>query len=386
MNTLFRQRLSFVTLALAAGTLGHTQNLVIDGGLEDTLKCPQTIGRFYHPTNVNERYIAQWRATTLASPDLHNLCGFNGYQPYNGDGYAGIILYDPTEYREYITALLDTTLQQGVCYYVEAWVALSSGSTVAVDEFQMHFSIGVPLDMSFPPPGPLPLTTHLQAATAPTLTTYQRISGFFTATGGENAITFGNFQDNANTTLTTVSSVGQVQSYYYIDDVTVTQLDLGPDQLICAGDSAVILPNIQNPDLTYSWSDGSNGVTTTVGTAGIVTLTISGNGSCSATDAVMIEVDPCLSIENATPITNCPGMLWYGQDGNGTHSFLSPEPMRGTTLAVFDMGGRMIAAPWRWQAYELTIEMGVRTDGIYTAVVRSCGGVRVERFVHRSAN
>lgn len=273
------------------------QNLVTDPSLEDTLKCPQSIGRFYHPTNANERYIKDWRATTLASPDYHHTCGFNGYTPRTGEGYAGIILYDPTEYREYITALFDTPMEAGLCYYVECWVALSSGSTVAVDEFQFHFSNGVPLSMIFPPPGPLALAAHLEAGTAPTSTGYQRICGFYTAAGGEDAMTFGNFQDNANTTLTQVSAVGQVQSYYYIDDVTVTLLDLGPDQVICAGEQILLVPNIQCDELAYMWSNGFTVQTLSVGTAGIVSLTISGNGTCDATDEVMITLDPCAGVE-----------------------------------------------------------------------------------------
>ena len=275
----------------------RSQNLITDPGLEDTLRCPMSIGRFYHPTNTNERYIKDWRATTLASPDYHNTCGYNGYQPRTGEGYAGIILYDPTEYREYITALFDAPMQAGQCYYVECWVALSSGSTVAVDEFQFHFSDDVPLSMAFPPPGPLPLTAHLQAEAAPTSTSYQRICGFYTAVGGESAMTFGNFQDNANTTLTQVSAVGQVQSYYYIDDVTVTLLDLGPDTALCVGEQMLLVPNIQCDDLAYTWSNGSNAQTLSVSTAGIVSLTIDGNGTCAATDAVQITLDPCAGVD-----------------------------------------------------------------------------------------
>lgn len=288
---------SIVTVVLAfTCTSLYAQDLVIDPGLEDTLKCPLTIGRFYHPTNANERYIKDWRATTLASPDLHNLCGFNGYQPRTGEGYAGIILYDPTEYREYITALMNPPMQAGQCYYVECWVALSTGSTVAVDEVQFHFSESVPLSMAFPPPGPLPLAVHLQADAAATAATYQRVCGLYTAAGGETAVTIGNFQDNANTTLTTVSAVGQVQSYYYIDDLSVTLLDLGPDQIICAGEQALIVPNIQCDALDYQWSTGSVAQTLATGSAGSYSLSISGNGSCSAIDQITIAIDPCAGI------------------------------------------------------------------------------------------
>lgn len=380
----FTALLILPTCSLMLSSAAPGQNLVIDPGFEDTLKCPTTIGRFYHPTNVNERYIADWRATTLASPDLHNLCGFNGYQPRNGDGYAGIILYDPTEYREYITALLDTTLEQGVCYYVEFWVALNSGSMLAVDQVQVHFSFGVPLDMTFPPPGPLALAPHFQAASAPTQSTYQRVSGFYTATGGENAMTFGNFMNNANTDLVAVSSVGQVQSYYYIDDVTVTKLDLGPDVMICAGDSATILPNIQNPDLSYAWSDGSSGMTNATAQSGMLSLTISGNGSCSASDAVNIVVDPCLGVQEASadPLT----VSWLGQIGAGFHTFRSTGQRDASFTTVIDPTGRRVRAPTQWHGDQLIADMSGQPAGIYLLVDGSTAGTIIVRFVNRPAD
>ncbi|MCR9171846.1 MAG: T9SS type A sorting domain-containing protein [bacterium] len=200
------------------------QNLVIDGGLEDTLKCPQSIGRFYHWSNTNERYTTHWRSTTPASPDYHNQCGYSSFQPNTGRGYAGLLYYDPSEVREYITALLSDTLIAGEKYHLEYYVALNGNSTLAVDEVQVHFSAGVPLSTTFPPPYPYALTPHLQAASAPTSTSYQLISGCYTATGGEDAITFGNFYDNASTTTTTVSSTGSVNSYYFLDDVKLIHL------------------------------------------------------------------------------------------------------------------------------------------------------------------
>ncbi|MEO8588862.1 MAG: hypothetical protein ABI432_05790 [Flavobacteriales bacterium] len=361
MRTHGLAKLVLLALTFSGTPILCAQNLVTDPGLEDTLKCPLSIGRFYHPTNANERYIKDWRATTLASPDYHNTCGFNGYMPRTGEGYAGIILYDPTEYREYITALFDAPMEAGQCYYVECWVALSSGSTMAVDEFQFHFSNGVPLDMTFPPPGPLALTAHLQAEAAPTSTGYQRICGFYTAAGGENAMTFGNFMDNANTTLTQVSAVGQVQSYYYIDDVTVTLLDLGPDLVICAGQQETIVPNVQCAELTYAWSDGSDAQTLSTGTAGIVSLTISGNGSCAATDEVLITVDPCAGVEEITPraVTLAPVPVRAGEA-------LRITGLRSADVrAIHSMDGRLCNAAVLDAGKDVLVNTGALAPGSY---------------------
>ena len=267
------------------------QNLVLDPSLEDTLKCPYTIGRFHHATNTSQRYIRDWRSTTRASADLHNLCGHNNYMPRTGEGYAGIILYDPAGSREYITALFSSPLEAGECYYVEFYVALKANCTVGVNEVQAHISSSTLVTSSnfWPPPQPLVVTPHIQASGPMIQNTYQKVSGLYTASGGEDAITFGNFNDNANTRLSNATQFGSVSSYYYLDDVTVTKLDIGPDVSLCAGDSALIVPNILEPSLNYSWSNGTTDTTTHVFTQGQLSLSISdGSSSCSLKDTLEV--------------------------------------------------------------------------------------------------
>ncbi len=266
------------------------QNLVIDGGLEDTIKCPQSIGRFYHPTNTNEQYTAQWRATTLASPDYHNECGYTTFQPRNGSGYAGILYYDPSEYREYITALLSQPLVAGEQYYLEYYVALNAGSTQAINEIQVHFSNGVPLDMTFPPPGPLALVPHLQESSPVTNTAYQKISGCYTATGGEYAITFGNFYDNANTTLTTVSASGSVNAYYFIDDVSLIHLDTS----VSANGATLTADMI---GATYQWIDCENNNANIPGSTN-QSYTAANSGNY----AVVVTIGDCSDTSSCYPV------------------------------------------------------------------------------------
>ncbi|HMC97143.1 MAG TPA: hypothetical protein VKG92_05805, partial [Flavobacteriales bacterium] len=138
-----------------------------------------------------------------------------------------------------------------------------------------------------------------------------------------------------------VSATGQVQSYYYIDDVTVTLLDLGPDLVVCAGHQGTIVPNVQCADLTYTWSDGSNAQTLTTGTAGFVTLTISGNGTCAATDEVLITVDPCAGVEEHTDtgVTLSPVPVPAGED-------LRITGLRSVAVrAILSADGRACSAP-----------------------------------------
>lgn len=49
-----------------------------------------------------------------------------------------------------------------------------------------------------------------------------KISGYFNASGGEQYITIGNFNDDTNTTVVQVGIVGSFGSYYFVDDVWVS--------------------------------------------------------------------------------------------------------------------------------------------------------------------
>lgn len=268
----------------------NAQNIVLDPSLEDTLKCPASIGRFYSPTNPSQRYIEHWRATNRASPDLHNTCGYNSYMPHSGDGYAGIILWDPAGTREYISASFSSPMIAGECYYVECYVALRDNCTRTIEEFQFSFSQSSPVDFSWPPPAPLNFNVDYQLSTPVSSNTWEKRSFFYQAVGGEMWVTIGNFVDNNSTTVSQVSNIGSVSAYYFIDDLTITKLDIGPDVVMCPNDTAIFTSNIDCPNLQYSWSTGDTGMSTTTTNAGVVSLTLFGPGGCSATDQATVTL------------------------------------------------------------------------------------------------
>jgi len=241
--------------------------------------------------------------------------------------------YDPTEYREYITALLSEPLVAGETYYYEYYVALHSNSTVATAEMQIHFSAGVPLDQSFPPPGPYALTPHVQSAVTPTSTFYQPISGCFVATGGEDAMTFGNFNDNANTNLTTVSATGQVNSYYYLDNVSLFHMD---STLSTTNDT--IWANMAGA--SYQWVDCDNGNASINGeTNQYFTPTAAGNyavvitmGGCSITSACVL-----IDIFGVEELSNGPKKLIQIVDLMGRETTYKPNT---PLIYIYDDGSR----------------------------------------------
>lgn len=200
----------------------NSQNLVMNPGLDTYITCPG-FGQF------SSAYIFSWDKPTIASSDYYN---FNcpGIQPtvqpcYSGEGYAGIICYNfGTEYREYITGTFSSPLVAGTVYDVEFYVSLHNGYIQAIEEIGAYISVTAP--------GPFSNSLHINAipqientsgALADTLN-WKQISGQFTAAGGEQFITIGNFYDDAGTTITQPGSSGSYGAYYFIDEVSVSEV------------------------------------------------------------------------------------------------------------------------------------------------------------------
>ena len=113
-----------------------------------------------------------------------------------------------------------------------------------------------------------------------------------------------------------------VSDTYPIRSVTLEQLNLGSDQLLCIGDTLVINPNLPNT-IDYSWNTGSNQPTIDVISAGTYILDISKGNVCFDSDTIEIrDLDPpllsflddvllCVNEEITVSIPNANGdVLW----------------------------------------------------------------------------
>ncbi|MEO8150835.1 MAG: T9SS type A sorting domain-containing protein [Bacteroidia bacterium] len=220
-------------------TDAQAQNLVMNAGLENYITCPG-FGQF------SNAYIINWSKPTYGSTDYYNYnCPLIlplAQAPNTGDAYFGIIAYNfGTEYREYATAQLTSPLTAGWHYKVEFYVSLNDGYIQAVNEIGAYFSNTSP--------GPysnslhIPVTPQVQNTTGVLGDTaaWMLVSEIFTATGGEQYITIGNFNDDFSTTITQVGSIGSYGAYYFIDDVSVTETIEGIDENNAANVS--VIPN-----------------------------------------------------------------------------------------------------------------------------------------------
>ncbi|MBT8206394.1 MAG: hypothetical protein KJO20_13565, partial [Eudoraea sp.] len=96
----------------------QSQNLVKNPSFEQFGECPVKLGNL-------DLDVIHWSAPTIGSTDYFHSCSnymgtpknFNGVQEADfGSGYAGLYLYAPDDYREYLQASLTETLVKGERY------------------------------------------------------------------------------------------------------------------------------------------------------------------------------------------------------------------------------------------------------------------------------
>lgn len=220
--------LTIFCLILFTGN-GQAQNLVQNPSFEEYEDCPKRLGNF-------DSDVVLWSTPTSGSTDYFNACStsmgtpenFNGKQPADfGEGYAGMYLYAPEDYREYIQVPLLQTLQKGKKYNVSFYVSLAERSDYAVKEFgvllsehklklpikkelsKMHLYKGGGNNFNFMEIG----YTNFYRDTKDWIL----VNTQFEAKGTENFMTIGNFKSNAKTRKFKIKKDAKQGAYYYID-------------------------------------------------------------------------------------------------------------------------------------------------------------------------
>ncbi|MRI02173.1 OmpA family protein [Kriegella sp. EG-1] len=231
-----KTRILFLNLSicLSASIVANGQNLIKNPSFESYNNCPSKLGNL-------KIDLQDWTAPTLGSTDYFNSCSiqmgtpenFNGSQPSNfGKGYAGLYLYAPDDYREYLQVELKEKLLKGKNYRVSFYVSLAERSDFAIKEFGVLFSnnkleIEIKKELS---------KMHLYKQVGNKYH-YLEIgySNFysdtkdwilvhtqFKAKGNEKFIVVGNFKNNRRTRMFKTKRNANQGAYYYIDMVSVT--------------------------------------------------------------------------------------------------------------------------------------------------------------------
>jgi len=250
---------------LSSQVLGQT-NLVPNWSFETYTLCPNASGQLSSAV--------PWTGQTNNSSDYYNACsstlnvpnlGGGSYQlAKDGNAFAGIWTAAPTtasgaNYREYLQVMLNDSLVNSRCYYVEFFANLFDFAKWGTNNIAANISkiqygntgTGYILNL------PQHITRYGNPAIMDTANWVQ-VAGIYSATGGEQFITIGNFKDDLNTDTVRTNNPYDA-CYYYIDAVSVYSINpSGPlpwayrDTTINYGDS-IYIGNYLGGSFSSNW-------------------------------------------------------------------------------------------------------------------------------------
>lgn len=229
-------RLIFGILVLLPLLVSGQQNLVPNGSFENYSTCPWT----YSQLDLANSWLT---IGYPSSPDLYNECCSNnacripengkGFQlPLSGQGYGGFYAYLSPVYpnhREYLQVSLLEPLIAGTLYEVVFNVSLADKFQYAVGSFGVFFSDTLVTTNSLNVLGVTPQISIVDSSGFTDKQQWTVIRDTFSSRfGGEIYMVIGNFNTDSESILTWVDSGASNtydKSYYYIDDVSVVDLD-----------------------------------------------------------------------------------------------------------------------------------------------------------------
>ncbi len=221
-------------LLLGGFPLVRGQNLVLNPSFETFTSCPKKLG------NVSQD-VKFWTTPTQGTTDYFNSCSssmgvpenFNCSQlAYDGEGYVGLYMYAPEDYREYIQATLSKKLVKEKKYSLSFYVSLAEKSDSYINKFGVLFSekqLRLPikkelskLHLSKLKDNKISFVEITNKKGYSDTNEWMLVNTEFVATGSEQYILIGNFNANNNTLRSKIKKVEKERgSYYYIDMVSV---------------------------------------------------------------------------------------------------------------------------------------------------------------------
>lgn len=237
--------LFFILLSCFSLPVNAQQNLVVNGDFEEYSSCPNG---FSDPSQ-NPKEIEKcfgWKAPTYGTSDYYNSCATNSIidvptnglgeqQAFNGNGYVGQGItytggagddgYSDIYWWEYIQGRLITPLEQGKNYKFSMEISLAEASDLMITEIGAFFSIN---PISSPNTAPLnisPQCVFSESNYFRDTLNWVHLEMDFTANGGEQYLTIGNFRNGITTdTLRRFDlspGLNPYVTYFYIDHVVL---------------------------------------------------------------------------------------------------------------------------------------------------------------------
>ncbi len=248
--------LIFLFLAFLSG---EAQNLISNGSFEQKVYCPPSFNQ------LTLKSIADWFQLNEGTPDHFDVCSEKAGVPNNmfgvqnaqeGSAYAGMAVYSPTQrnYREYLCSKLSRPLAAGEVVCIEMWISTADYSKYVTD------AVGIVLSKE-----KLKQERNQVIRMAPSmgnprlhmLDAYDQwvmIGDVFTAKGGEEFVTIGNFLADKELKIMSRTADSDAKesnrwSYVYVDNVSVKSVK---NKSECSCENDLIKSLVVDPPLELS--------------------------------------------------------------------------------------------------------------------------------------
>jgi outer membrane protein OmpA-like peptidoglycan-associated protein len=247
----------FVFLIFLAGWNQATaQNLVNNGDFESKSYCPGT----FNQQSLNT--IAGWWQATDGTPDYFHTCSdkmgvpnnlFGQQHAKDGEGFAGLVTYtiDKKNYREYLQTKLTRPLSQGEMVCIEMYISAADycnyvtdgiGALLSIKKAESNLQTELAFNASMSNPRLNMLDENQE---------WQLLSDVYTASGGEEYLTIGNFKSDKELKIIRrtedFKSKGYGKwSYVYIDNVKVRPIQ---NKLECSCENEYLASIAVDPPL-----------------------------------------------------------------------------------------------------------------------------------------
>lgn len=209
------------------------QNLIPNGSFEQYTSCPSG------PSQVDSSLFWMNPSTgfPFGTPDYFNSCATSfvfsvpnnggGFQnAHSGNAYMGMVLYhmNSANAREFIETPFSSPLVANQIYHFEMYVNVIDLAAKTTDAIAVYFSDTA--ITGFNNQLPLPFTPQISNVGGNYFNSnsWTLVSGDYTAHGGENYLTIGNFKyDSLTSTLPNNTSGNQVSvAFALVDDISLT--------------------------------------------------------------------------------------------------------------------------------------------------------------------
>jgi len=400
--------MKYILIALILFTCASTQaqvNLVLNPSLEKYDTCPSRYDDIRYAqqwTSLDTAWIHGWTGGhgTFGVPEYCHECAggdlecgvplsswYNHY-PRTGKGMSQVQTYyfgsfEGPQHRDYLQGHLESRLTAGKSYCVSFYVTQTQASLFAHDHIGAYLDDGT-IDTTTQPGMPQRhcIPQVVCSGIIDDTLNWVKIQGSFVATGTENRITIGNFEDRAHTNAipahgqdTTGAYTGASYSWYLVDDVSVIDMEANPNAgadrvLPATGADSVWVGDTTDSYLPVYWY--ANGVLIDSNKGGIKVRP-------DTTTTYIAKLDVCSGGEMSSDTA----VVWVGEVGitspaarlaavrlypNPTSNQMTVTGAAGAMLLLHDVVGRaLLSTPLTTTSQ--TIDLAALPTGTYLATI-----------------